>query len=67
MVARVAGCRLGFGGWLCLAAWLSRRVGEVPRTPAAPYRVIYRTDETSRIDYVLDIDYRPEFHRHRQR
>jgi hypothetical protein len=53
------------GSGLCLAAWLSCRVGEVPRTPAAPYRVIYRTDETSRIDYVLDIDYRPEFYGHR--
>jgi len=36
VVARVAGCRLGFGGWLCLAAWLSRRVGEVPRALVEP-------------------------------
>jgi hypothetical protein len=35
--------------------------------PGSTYRVIYRTDETSGIDHVLDIDYRPEFYRHRQR
>jgi hypothetical protein len=51
------------GSWLCLAVAPDGRGSE---GPGGTYRVIYRTDETSRIDHVLDIDYRPELYRHRQ-